>query len=209
MIAGIDEAGRGPWAGPVVAACVVLSDNFDLKILKDSKKMNPKQRDEVYQKIAASCNYGIGMKDASFIDRYGIKKATHQAMLEAYEMLIQDPSVHIHKLVIDGNDKFSFPLENECIIKGDEKIPVISAASILAKVWRDKMMCLYNEIYPAYFFAQHKGYGTYKHFLSLKKYSVCPLHRKTYTPIKNILNEIIKDQEVLYKREKREKYISL
>lgn len=179
IIAGIDEAGRGPWAGPVVAGCVVLNKKFDQHVLKDSKKLSAKKREEIYEKIIQNCEYGIGVVHEGEIDEIGIKKATEKAMNMALSCLKKKPT----EILVDGNDKFTFPIKHKSIIKGDEKIPAISGASIIAKVWRDKLMNLYHEAYPQYQFNLHKGYGTKKHQDSLKKYGICPIHRKSFKPI--------------------------
>lgn len=183
IIAGIDEAGRGPWAGPVVAACVALHKNFNSHSLRDSKKLTSTQREKIYNSIITSCDYGIGIVDNETIDTVGIKKATEKAMNQAYQAMKKKPSF----LLVDGNDKFSFPIKHSSIIKGDEKIPVISAASIVAKVWRDKLMHLYHDAYPLYGFDRHKGYGTKDHQKALKKHGITPLHRTSFKPMTKYL----------------------
>jgi len=185
IIAGIDEAGRGPWAGPVVAAAVILPHRFPTALLKDSKKLSSTQREKVYTLITQKCEYGIGIVDQTTIDEIGIKKATQQAMYQAVQQLTTKPT----ELLVDGNDQFSFPIQHTSIIKGDEKIPSISAASIIAKVTRDRLMREEHKKYPHYRFDLHKGYGTRLHRDMLQQYGVCPLHRKSYKPVAEILNK--------------------
>ncbi len=200
IVIGIDEAGRGPWAGPVVAACVLLNSKVPLKLLKDSKQLSALQREKAYAVITKECGYGIGIVDNDSIDSIGIKKATELAMDKAlvdfrkFLPLEGGGKVGVrgtHRsqrkleilLLIDGNDKFTFPFPHQSIIKGDTKIPAISAASIVAKVWRDKLMDLYHEAYPQYGFNKHKGYGTDQHHKALKKYGLCAIHRLSYKPV--------------------------
>lgn len=185
LIAGIDEAGRGPWAGPVVAACVVLCRGFDRKILKDSKVLSATQRYRAYRKIIKQCSYGIGVVENTYIDRHGLLPATQQAMLQAFSALPEQPTL----LKVDGRDKFQFPIPHVSIIKGDAKVAAISAASIVAKVWRDKLMKGYHQQYRSYGFNRHKGYGTARHQKALKKHGVCAIHRLSYKPVHLILNE--------------------
>lgn len=189
-IAGIDEAGRGPGAGPVVAASVILPENF-LEIcpdeikenIFDSKKVSEKNREIVFDWIYEYCDVGVGECSNIEIDTIGIKKATHKAMQLSIKNLQHKPK----KLLIDGNDNFIFEIENECVVKGDEKHQEISAASIIAKVTRDRKMCEYAKKYPKYGFETHKGYLTKKHIEAIEQYGVCEIHRTSYEPIPKIL----------------------
>lgn len=190
ITAGIDEAGRGPGAGPVIAAAVIFPPDFqkicpdDIKEkIFDSKKVSKKNREKVSIWIQKNCDYGIGESTAEEVDTYGIKKATHMAMEQAVKNLSITPEF----LKIDGNDNFFFAIKNECIIKGDEKIQEISAASIIAKVYRDSLMNQYAKKFPQYGFENHKGYLTGEHIQAIKKFGVCPIHRTSYEPIPKIL----------------------
>ena len=190
IIAGIDEAGRGCLAGPVVAAAVILPINIedicppDIYIcIADSKKLSEKQREKAYAWLIENVDYGQGQSSAEVIDEIGIKKANHSAMKNALAQLKTKPT----QVLVDGNDGFTFDIPSTDIIKGDEKEKCISAASIIAKVWRDQYMKKADTKYPQYGFASHKGYGTKAHISNIEKYGVCPLHRKSYQPIPKIL----------------------
>lgn len=178
-LAGIDEVGRGALAGPVVAAAVILPEDFDTSPLRDSKKLTPKQRETLSLLIREKALFGIGSIAAERIDTIGIKKATHEAMLLAIKALSKTPDA----LMIDGNDHFSFAIPNECIIKGDDKIPAIAAASIVAKVFRDELMIEYAEQHAAYGFEKHKGYGSALHMRMIEEHGPCPLHRMSWKPL--------------------------
>jgi len=178
-IAGIDEAGRGALAGPVVAAACILPGEKKLHpLIRDSKQLTPPERQEAYAWICSHCQYGIGSSLASFIDSDGILAATEKAMQDAVTALatVVTPTY----LLIDGRDKFWFDYPHSSIIRGDESEPCISAASILAKVTRDRMMEEYAAKFPAYGFGTHKGYGTAQHFLALRQHGQCTLHRCTF-----------------------------
>ena len=180
---GVDEAGRGPWAGPVVAAAVFLN-GAKIEGLNDSKKLTATQREILYEKIVAHCMVGIGRASHKEIDRFGIKKATNLAMNRAIKK-IHTRSIEL--LIIDGNDAFSFPFPHRSFIRGDSLFPAISAASIIAKVTRDRMMRHYGKKYPQYGFELHKGYGTKIHQEALRLYGPCPIHRTSYKPIASLL----------------------
>lgn len=176
-ICGIDEAGRGPLAGPVVAAAVVLPKDCRILYLNDSKKVSEKKRDllfdEIREKAAA---YGIGVVGPDRIDEINILQATYEAMRQAVEKLGIAPDILLNDAVtIPGLDIMQVP-----IVKGDAKSVSIAAASILAKVTRDRMMAEYDKLYPAYGFARHKGYGTAAHIEALRCNGPCPIHRKTF-----------------------------
>lgn len=188
LVAGVDEAGRGPLAGPVVAACVVLDKNFKLntkhKTIKDSKKLSEKRREELYDLILSDfLHVGVGIATHKEIDKINILQATFLAMRRAVEKIDNE----INFLMIDG--KFIIPkldVEQRAIVKGDEKVFAIGAASIIAKVTRDRIMKDMHKKYPEYDFLAHKGYGTKKHLEAIKKNGPCPIHRISFAPIKNL-----------------------
>ena len=184
LIAGVDEAGRGPLMGPVVAAAVILDDLKPIKGLADSKKLTALQRARLYDEIRAKalcCS--IAMATVEEIDNLNILQATMLAMKRAVEGLRLKP----HKALIDGNRLPVLNLLAEAIVKGDALMPVISAASILAKVTRDRWCVDYDLLFPQYGFAGHKGYGTAAHLLALRKHGACPQHRKTFAPVAAVL----------------------
>ncbi len=179
-ICGIDEAGRGPLAGPVVAAAAVLPKDCQILYLNDSKKLSEKKRDLLFDEIKEKAvTYGVGIVSPQMIDEINILQATYEAMRQAISQLKVTPEILLNDAVtIPGVDIMQVP-----IIKGDAKSVSIAAASILAKVTRDRMMAEYDQIYPEYGFAKHKGYGTAAHIAALKEYGPCPIHRRTF--IKN------------------------
>ena len=179
-ICGIDEAGRGPLAGPVVAAAAVLPKDCQILYLNDSKKLSEKKRDLLFDEIKEKAvTYGVGIVSPQVIDEINILQATYEAMRQAISQLKVTPEILLNDAVtISGVDIMQVP-----IIKGDAKSVSIAAASILAKVTRDRMMAEYDQIYPEYGFAKHKGYGTAAHIAALKEYGPCPIHRRTF--IKN------------------------
>ena len=180
LIAGVDEAGRGPLMGPVVAAAVILDDLKPIKGLVDSKKLTSLQRNKLYDEIRAKALcFSIAMATVEEIDTLNILQATMLAMKRAVEGLRLKP----HKALIDGNRLPLLNLLAEAIVKGDALIPVISAASILAKVTRDRWCADYDLQYPQYGFAGHKGYGTAAHLLALREHGACPQHRKSFAPV--------------------------
>ncbi len=176
-ICGIDEAGRGPLAGPVAAAAVIIPKDCEILYLNDSKKLSPKRREELYDEILEKAvAAGIGLAEASRIDEINILQATYEAMRLAVGKLGIVPEVLLNDAVtIPGLD-----LEQVPIIKGDARSVSIAAASILAKVTRDRLMTEYDSMYPQYGFAVHKGYGTAAHIEALKTYGPCPIHRNTF-----------------------------
>ena len=176
-ICGIDEAGRGPLAGPVVAAAAVLPKDCQIFYLNDSKKLSEKKRDLLFDEIKEKAvAYGIGIVSPQVIDEINILQATHEAMRQAISQLNVIPEILLNDAVtIPGVDIMQVP-----IVKGDAKSVSIAAASILAKVTRDRMMMEYDQIYPEYGFAKHKGYGTAAHIAALKEYGPCPIHRRTF-----------------------------
>ena len=176
-ICGIDEAGRGPLAGPVVAAAAVLPKDCQIFYLNDSKKLSEKKRDFLFDEIKEKAvAYGIGIVSPQVIDEINILQATYEAMRQAISQLNVIPEILLNDAVtIPGVDIMQVP-----IVKGDAKSVSIAAASILAKVTRDRMMMEYDQIYPEYGFAKHKGYGTAAHIAALKEYGPCPIHRRTF-----------------------------
>tara|TARA_B100000686_G_C16326722_1_gene731061 strand:- start:10 stop:618 length:609 start_codon:yes stop_codon:yes gene_type:complete len=183
IIAGVDEAGRGPLAGPVVAAAVILNKDMDLEDIDDSKKISAKKRAELFPKIQ-SMAHGIAVIDQEIIDEINILQAARLAMKQAVEKLIISPDI----LLIDGNQKIDYPIEQWTIIKGDAKSSSIAAASILAKVTRDHIMEDYHREYPQYEFTRHKGYGTQRHRELIATYGPCPIHRKTFKGVSEHIN---------------------
>lgn len=206
MIIGLDEAGRGALAGPVVAGAVLEITNDELRmtsdgvfdLIKDSKKLTDSQRRQAYDWLLKHVRYGVGVVSAKEIDELGIKPATEKAMnLALSELLSKNPLPAPPsgrgdkgvKLLVDGRDGFSFPYLSEDIVKGDEKILEISAASIIAKVTRDDYMIKLDTQYPQFGFAGHKGYGAAHHYQLLDQGQYCPEHRTTYDPLKTWLNQ--------------------
>lgn len=180
IVAGVDEAGRGCLAGPVVAAAVILPKNFPTKILDDSKKLSEKLREEVFVEIERHAVFGVGEVAACEIDKIGIKKATNFAMKIAIEKLKPAP----HEIWVDGCDGFRFKILSKDFVRGDVRFPEISAASIVAKVWRDRLMREFGKKYPGYSFANHKGYGTLHHIRKLLRLRPTAIHRKSFEPLK-------------------------
>ncbi len=181
-ICGIDEAGRGPLAGPVVAGAVVLPKDCKILYLNDSKKLSAKRREELFDEIKEKAvSYGIGMSSPERIDQINILQATYEAMTHA----VQDLQVVPDLLLNDAVTIPQLPIKQLGIIKGDGKSVSIAAASIMAKVTRDRLMIEFAEMYPEYGFEGHKGYGSSAHIEALKKYGPCPIHRRTF--IKNFM----------------------
>ena len=176
-IAGIDEAGRGPLAGPVAAAAVIFEPYVIIEGVRDSKKLSAKKREVLFDEIVKTAlAYGIGLVDEKEIDRINIRQATFKAM----RMAIGSLGVNPEYLLIDGEELPDKLYPQEALIKGDDRSFTIAAASILAKVTRDRMMRDYHEQYPQYLFAQHKGYGTAAHRELILKHGPCPIHRRSF-----------------------------
>lgn len=188
FVAGVDEAGRGPLAGPVVAAAVIFLDYTKVPQVFDSKQLKEKTRDELFELLTHSDDiiYAFAEVDNNEIDRINILQATHLAMRTAVDKLSQKPDF----VLIDGNPVKSMHYPNKSVVKGDAKCAAISAASIIAKVHRDRLMCKYAELYPEYGFEIHKGYGTAAHLAAIQQYGPCPIHRKTFSPIKEMLSPL-------------------
>ncbi len=183
LIIGVDEAGRGPLAGPVVAAAVVLKGGRFKNRIDDSKRLSPRLREEAFREITRKCLFGVGIINENVIDRINILEATRLAMEQAVSSLISKISIkrykHIH-ILVDGDIKFNTALRLTSIIKGDAKSKSIASASIIAKVVRDRIMYLYDKIYPEYGFSQHKGYPTARHKIAVRKIGLSFIHRKSF-----------------------------
>ena len=183
-VAGVDEAGRGPLAGPVVAAAVILNPAHRIKGLADSKQLSEKTRTELAGEIRSKAvAWAIGRIDHIEIDRINILQASLLAMKKAIEALTVVPE-HV---LVDGNQCPRILLSVEAIIRGDQSVPAISAASILAKVARDQEMTELDQLYPGYGFARHKGYSTPEHLLALQQLGPCPIHRRSFAPVNRLI----------------------
>ncbi len=187
-IAGVDEAGRGPMAGPVVAAAVILPSQPKIPNIDDSKKLSPKMRERLFDSILeVSIAFGVGIRSARFIDQFGIMEATYLAMKMALQMLVlkgYEPGL----AVVDGYPIPDLEIRQEALIKGDSKVASIACASITAKVIRDRIMAEFESLYPGYGFSNHKGYCTKDHVNLLKKKGPCPIHRRSFNPVRSMLN---------------------
>ncbi len=183
LIAGIDEAGRGPLAGPVVAAAVIFPKEVSILGIKDSKKLSPKRRDELFPKIyEMATTVGVGIVGEETIDQINIFRATHLAMKRAVTNLAFPP----HGLLIDSMTLPDIQAFQLAIPKGDELSHSIAAASIVAKVTRDRIMVEYDELFPKYGFIRHKGYGTREHMEALERYGPCRIHRRSFRPVREM-----------------------
>ncbi len=177
-VAGIDEAGRGPLAGPVVAAAVVIRDPGFAERVDDSKKLTARMRERAFLDILKRCDVGIGLASVEDIDRVNIYNATLMAMERAIGELEEKPDY----LLIDGRMDVKVPQPRTFLVRGESLSVSIACASIIAKVFRDKIMTEDDKDYPRYGFAKHKGYGTREHLEAIRKYGLCPLHRRTFGP---------------------------
>jgi ribonuclease HII len=187
LVAGVDEAGRGPLAGPVVAAAVILDDLHPIKGLADSKALTALRREKLFDEIRAKalcCS--IAEASVEEIEQLNILQATLLAMRRAVDGLRLKP----RKVLVDGNRLPVLDMLAEAIVKGDATVPAISAASILAKVHRDRWCAEFDQLYPQYGFARHKGYGTAEHLAALKAHGACPQHRKTFRPVAEVLDGV-------------------
>jgi len=193
-VAGLDEAGRGPLAGPVVAAAVVLPPGTRIRGVDDSKRLDPERREELYEVIRArALGIGVGLADAPTIDRVNILQATRRAMGIALGALGLEPELVLTDFVaLDG---LRCPQRN--LVEGDRRSATVAAASIIAKVTRDRMMADADREYPAYGFGRHKGYATLEHLAALMMHGPCPLHRRTFSGVivQQVLFSIIADEE--------------
>ncbi|MBL1215087.1 MAG: ribonuclease HII [Ignavibacteriae bacterium] len=193
LICGVDEAGRGPLAGPVVAASVLFDSDTDIPRINDSKKLSSKLREELFIEITQKAlAYRVSIVDERDIDKINILQATLKAMKQSVEELTIKPDL----ILIDGNKSFYSKTPVKTIVKGDSKSHAIAAASILAKVSRDKLMINAAEKYPLYFWEKNKGYGTKQHIEAIKKIGPCTMHRKTF--LSNIIEQ--KELEIIFGR---------
>ena len=184
LVAGVDEAGRGPLAGPVVAAAVILDDLHPIKGLRDSKVISPRRRENLFDEIRAKALCcAIASASVEEIDRLNILQATLLAMRRAVEALRLPP----HRVVVDGNRVPVLKMRVAAVVKGDALVPAISAASILAKVQRDRLCQELHEQHPQYGFAKHKGYPTAEHLAALQCHGACAAHRRSYAPVRLVL----------------------
>jgi len=179
LIAGVDEAGRGPWAGPVVAAAVILSRRLSGIRIDDSKRLTPRQRERAYAALLESARIGVGIVHAGLIDHHDIRQATLRAMEQAVAQLALRPDV----ILVDGRDVPSVAVPCWPIVGGDGISYLIACASIVAKVTRDHLMRFYHRLFPEYRFDAHKGYGTLLHLEALRRYGPSPLHRMSFRPL--------------------------
>lgn len=184
-VIGVDEAGRGALAGPVVAAAVVFSKGQDISLFKDSKKIKPEKREQIYKKILEeSMAVGIGVIHHDIIDKVNILQATFKAM----EKAIKRTGISSRIILIDGNKIIpNCTFCQKAIVKGDDKVPVISAASIVAKVVRDRIMCGYSKVFREYGFEQHKGYGTKHHYSCISLVGLSRIHRKSFNTSEQLI----------------------
>lgn len=190
VIAGIDEAGRGPLAGPVVAAAVVLPFECEVEGVRDSKTMTAEQREAAFARVMERAEaVGVGFVEPVEIDRLNILRATHQAMRKAFESLPMRPDFAL----IDGLPVHPFPVLQKAVVKGDGRCASIAAASIVAKVTRDRIMREADALYPAYGFARHKGYPTAEHVALLREHGPCPLHRRSFGPVAELIPAQVHD----------------
>ncbi len=184
LMAGVDEAGRGPLAGPVVAAAVILDERHPIAGLADSKKLTAGRRERLFDEIRAKALcFSIAQASVEEIEQLNILQATLLAMKRAVEGLRLKPT----KVLVDGNQLPVLSMMAEAIVQGDSLVPAISAASILAKVHRDRWCATIDEAYPQYGFSKHKGYGTAQHLAALQLHGACPEHRKTFRPVAEVL----------------------
>lgn len=181
-IAGIDEAGRGPLAGPVVAAAVILPGKFRHRTLNDSKQLSPQVREEIYVELTArvEIHWAAAVVEVEEIDRINILRASHEAMRRAVAALLEPPD-HV---LIDGLAVRPFPIDQTPLIDGDARSLSIAAASVIAKVTRDRIMVELDARHPGYHFAQHKGYSTPQHRAKLREHGPCPIHRRSFLPVR-------------------------
>lgn len=188
MIAGVDEAGRGPLAGPVLAAAVILDELHPIKGLADSKKLSARKREQLFDEIRAKALcFSVAQASVQEIDTLNILQATLLAMRRAVEGLRLSPKL----VLVDGNRLPVLPMRAEAIVKGDALVAAISAASILAKVTRDRWCLEVDDLYPAYGFARHKGYGTAEHLAALQAHGACPVHRTSFRPVTEVMHGVM------------------
>lgn len=191
LAAGIDEAGRGPLAGPVVAACVILDKNIIIEGINDSKKITKIRRKKIFLEICQKAKFGVGIIDANIVDKINILQATKLAMHAAFENLQNKYQIFPQIILVDGNI-IPFKKQHQikeiiAIVKGDSKSLSIAAASIVAKETRDQIMDNFHQDYPQFHFNKHAGYGTKLHLEKIKEFGISPIHRKSFEPIKSML----------------------
>ncbi len=188
IVAGVDEAGRGPLAGPVVAAACILPREFRHKTLNDSKQLTEREREEIYVELTArnDVHWATGMSDVAVIDSYNILRATWRAMVLALDALPVRPDF----VLVDGLRVPAIRIRQKAIVKGDAKSFSIAAASVIAKVTRDRLMLQLHEQFPQYNFAQHKGYGTPEHLAALAQHGPSPIHRKSFAPVRQAVEPV-------------------
>jgi ribonuclease HII len=188
IVAGVDEAGRGPLAGPVVAAAAILPREFRHKTLNDSKQLTPEQRDEVYAELTVRTDvqWAVGISEVEIIDAYNILRATWRAMVLSLDALPMKPDF----VLVDGLHVPAIRLRQKPIVGGDAKSFSIAAASVIAKVTRDRMMLTIHERFPQYNFAQHKGYATPEHLAALDQFGPSPVHRRSFSPVRQSLQPV-------------------
>ncbi len=184
LIVGIDEAGRGPLAGPVVAASIILDKNCYPENLNDSKKLSAKTRAEIFLQLQKISKFGIGIVDEKIIDKINILNATKLAMKLAFEDLCQKYQINPHAAIVDGNFVPEIDCHAKAIVKGDQKSLSIAAASIIAKETRDNIMAQLNEKFPVYNWKKNQGYPTKEHFEMIKQFGVCEYHRQSFNLFK-------------------------
>lgn len=186
VVVGVDEAGRGPLAGPVSAGAVILPQGFSHQLLNDSKKLSEKKREQIYKELTEQEGilWAVDFVEAEEVDKLNILRATHASMARAVTKL----NTKVDFCLIDGLDVAGFPYPSEGVVKGDGLSLSISAASIIAKVERDRKMLEYAEIYPEYGFEKHKGYGTKAHLEALEKHGPCSIHRRSFAPVARFFN---------------------
>ena len=185
-IAGVDEAGRGPLAGPVVAGAVIIKDVRFKERIDDSKKLTAKSREKAYREILEKSIVGVGIVSEKTIDKVNIYQATKKAMQMAISRLKIPPDY----CLVDGNMKIVTKCPLRCIVGGDSKSLSIAAASIVAKVTRDRIMVKYDKLYPQYGFAKHKGYGTKEHMAAINEHGASPIHRNSFRPIRDLTTKL-------------------
>jgi len=185
VVAGVDEVGVGTLAGPVVAAAVILPTDFDGRGVRDSKALTPTAREAVFDRIMSVARVGVGIVGPEVIDEINVLRASHTAMRLAIEELGTPPDF----ILVDGRRVDGFPVESQAIVKGDAKSVSIAAASVIAKVTRDRIMLDLDLLYPGYGFAGHKGYCTSEHLAALARCGPCPCHRKSFAPVAERLAE--------------------
>jgi ribonuclease HII len=182
-LAGIDEAGRGPWAGPVVSAAVILPSELRIKGLNDSKLLSPEKREELYGIITQEArSWGVGVADHETIDRINILQATYESMRQALSQLNVVPDL----VMVDGRTVPGLPVRQKAFPKADRLSASVAAASVLAKVTRDRMMMAAHAEHPHYGFDRHKGYGTPEHLEALRRHGPCRIHRKSFAPVRTL-----------------------